>query len=694
MVKNQWFPSGHPPPLASTSGGSPLHLPPEPPDGLFSLAQFPMLSPVLQSQRNRSAAQIAPSMEPVLTTLSTAGVGSTTTDVEMTQIGVHNSDSMSDGTVNPTSMGHVHDSFTVLPPRGSSPLLTNNAIAAASTSKVVYASAEPTVQASEPTVREQISAPTPISTITVPTLGASVAAPRLVDKIRKSINRTLQRKSPPIYTENGKAQVTIPEEVFQRGAESHKDFIVCYFSGRIPPFKQIQSVLNHLWGKGRGLEIHTNHLTNSMLVRIPNEFIRLKVLEKKIWYVGDSMLRAFQWPSPHKDISTAFSSFPIWAHLKDVPLDLRTLEGLSWVAGAIGEPKETDDFTLNLTSLVLSHVKVEVDFSRQLPQVIEITRSTGEVVMVEVSYPWLPSTCAHCKQMGHSLRNCLLIPHPAANQKSSDSTKVGSQSSGKTHPNQDLAKLAEMAPSKVPEKASVFEQSTEVDMVLSDLSSVAAATGLAVDPNILSAAASGNDSNGLSSDSLSCPETTCSLDISHQRESPLDVQKDVPTIDSVSSLSLEIKQLPNDHHLACSNGLPLVSEPPSPSSVPSLSRVVSMDVLSPDSASSAEDYEINFIVGLPAPTYSSEASYSLRRLHGKEVSNIPKKFKAKTPLHSSSVRSLLPPRSPIEKGPLQFGSILATTDAWPPGESVAPIGTISGCINRPSSADRDDPPPV
>lgn len=71
------------------------------------------------------------------------------------------------------------------------------------------------------------------------------------------------------------------------------------------------------------------------------------------------------------------ASFLIWAHLRGVPLDLRSLEGLSWVAGLIGEPKETDEFTINLTSLHLTHVKVEVDLTKSLPEVIELGRDDG-----------------------------------------------------------------------------------------------------------------------------------------------------------------------------------------------------------------------------------------------------------------------------------------------------------------------------
>ncbi|CAN7039596.1 unnamed protein product, partial [Brassica oleracea var. botrytis] len=67
-----------------------------------------------------------------------------------------------------------------------------------------------------------------------------------------------------------------------------------------------------------------------------------------------------------------------------------------------------------LVSLSLSHVKVEVDLTKPLPSVVEFERQSGEVVEVLVSYPWLPPTCAHCKELGHIARNCLKLPVPPA----------------------------------------------------------------------------------------------------------------------------------------------------------------------------------------------------------------------------------------------------------------------------------------
>ncbi|KAJ4875759.1 hypothetical protein Rs2_40777 [Raphanus sativus] len=124
------------------------------------------------------------------------------------------------------------------------------------------------------------------------------------------------------------------------------------------------------------------------------------------------MLHTAQWSSEHSKSTPPLKAIKIWAHLTGVPLDLRHTKGLSLVAGLIGDSKETDEFTRNLVSLTLSHVKVEVDLTKPLPEVVEFERESGEVVEVSVHYPWVPPTCSHCHELGHIIRNCLLYTPP------------------------------------------------------------------------------------------------------------------------------------------------------------------------------------------------------------------------------------------------------------------------------------------
>lgn len=231
------------------------------------------------------------------------------------------------------------------------------------------------------------------------------------DKAKQSTDKSLKRMSTTStsLSPEGIPRVSIPDEVFQRGALLHKGFIVGRFFGRVPSFKTIQNVLNYLWGKGNRLEIHLIQATRSMLVRIPSDFIREKVLKKRIWYVDTAMFHVVQWSDGDVADTSSLESIQIWAHLKGVSFDLMTNEGLSWITDTIGFPKEMDDWTKNLSSLSVAHVKVEVDATKPLPSVLELVRKSGATFRVDVEYPWLPPTCSHCKQLGHIIKDCLKI---------------------------------------------------------------------------------------------------------------------------------------------------------------------------------------------------------------------------------------------------------------------------------------------
>ncbi|XP_048624100.1 uncharacterized protein LOC106453611 [Brassica napus] len=400
-------------PLLRSTGDNHLLVPPIPPDPLI-------LTPLTRAGLGHGHALLSSSAVKVssskLSTESNGPVLSQTSAVS----GSKSSGSRSQNTVH-LDLGN----FKVLPPKYSSPIQTNRA--SKSSLNPPPLAPIPTLNHQNPQIPPQTSGssnqpqpplvPPPITPPnTTPPLTTDKQStqhqppPPLVERLRRSQNKTLSRLAPVTISDTGRPRVSIPDSVFQKGAELHKDFIICYFNGSPPPFNHVQSILNHMWGKGKRVEIHTNPLSRSMLVRIPSDYLREKILEKRVWYVGDSMFQAIQWTSSASSSSPPLDSIQIWAHLNGVPLDLRHQEGLSLVAGLVGDPKETNDFTLNLVSLTLSHVKVEVDLTKPLPDVVEFTRDSGEVVEVSVTYPWVPPTCSHCKELGHIMRNCLHVP--------------------------------------------------------------------------------------------------------------------------------------------------------------------------------------------------------------------------------------------------------------------------------------------
>ncbi|KFK44260.1 hypothetical protein AALP_AA1G235300 [Arabis alpina] len=498
-MQNRWFPSGQASalnPCLTTSVGQPPPQPPEPPDSLLSAQSFPPFSPKLSSlPSSKRISSKTPLVIPTTDVLMTQVDAASVSDVVMTQAEV-SCTVASDVTIpKPRSEFTVAPGFTVVLPKATSPLLTNPASSLGPPLSAPISETpllNPVVVSTFPLLETPSQNKTPPAPPTTRSSNAHVTIHpvplSLAERLRKSEDKSLHKVDNVVITESssGRPRVKIPDAVFKKGADLHKEFIVGYFCGKSPAYGSIQSVLNHIWGKGQKLEIHLNANNRSMLVRVPNEFIRLKVLQKKIWYVGDTMFHVAQWGAPESsdDGSATASStqrltkIPIWAHLKGIPFDLIHDVGLSHVAEAFGFPEEMDDFTKNLTRVNEAHIKVVMDVTKPLPTVIELERDNGHVDVVEVEYPWIPPTCAHCKEIGHIQRNChkltkMWIPKSSSlpqdplgkplNRPSTDPTFDGAAEQ-LVPPAEQLVPPAQLSPSKI---GSTVSHPSQDDVVMS-----------------------------------------------------------------------------------------------------------------------------------------------------------------------------------------------------------------------------------
>ncbi|KAG5382489.1 hypothetical protein IGI04_033959 [Brassica rapa subsp. trilocularis] len=406
---NPWFPergcdSGLNP------GEFPVHPPdpPDPPDPDF---------PPLPSSPATITSQTASSMKMKTASTASSQDPSIKISVNLKQITSSDSAISKSGSEKITAQPTVQNSprFTIHLPKPSSPLRSNPASSAPPSSPI------------PPTPSLPVSNPNSLLPGSTPESVAENSQPpqTYAQKARNTVDRSLKRLAPTSTSADGKPQVVVPDVVFQRGAELHKEYLVGTFLGKMPDYGPIQSVLNYMWGKGVKLEIHLQPQKRSFLVRIANEFIRSKVLEKQLWYVGTSMFFVSQWGSPNSSVIPEIESIPLWAYLSGVPFDLRTKEGLSLAAGLVGEPIETDDYTKNLTDLNVAHVKVEADLTKPLPSSGELVRQNGEIILISIEYPWTPPSCTHCSRIGHIKNDCIYAPVNDTRKGTSKASQVG-----------------------------------------------------------------------------------------------------------------------------------------------------------------------------------------------------------------------------------------------------------------------------
>lgn len=217
----------------------------------------------------------------------------------------------------------------------------------------------------------------------------------------KSGCRIPKSSAPVTISPSGRPRVKIPNVVFERGAKIHSDFIVSIFYGNPPSYGKIWGVLNYLWGKDKRVTVH-NLTKNAFLFYIPSPSLRRKVLLHELWRVGDSPFFVTEWKAEFSLNPPSLERAPIWATIYNIPFDLVTDEGLSYISRPLGQVVDAKPFK----SISSADIKVIMDLTKPLPKEFEIEREDGKICLLSVSYPWLPPLCSVCNEIGHKESLC------------------------------------------------------------------------------------------------------------------------------------------------------------------------------------------------------------------------------------------------------------------------------------------------
>lgn len=243
----------------------------------------------------------------------------------------------------------------------------------------------------------------------------STAAPSYAERFKASL-RNLKKISSPTYDADGTPVVQAPASVLLKTADQWKGHIIAQFHGLIPPPGKIYSDLNPAWGKHGNITIRTMSET-SCLILIPCVSTRQWVLQIGYWQAGNCAFSVFPW-SPEASLEMPeLTSAPTWAILKNVPPQMYSLDGISVITSAIGEPLHTEKSRLDPFHFGDTKVKVEICLDSPPPSTIIVKDAQENTVRVNVTYPRLPPKCCNCDRFGHLLIRC---PKPLLNINKAD----------------------------------------------------------------------------------------------------------------------------------------------------------------------------------------------------------------------------------------------------------------------------------
>ena len=216
-----------------------------------------------------------------------------------------------------------------------------------------------------------------------------------------STDQTLSFLQP--QSSNGRVQ--IPSEILEEGELKWRNAVVAQFVGRIPNFSAFQKLVNVLWGEHGKVDLRpAGH--NLFIIQFPNAITRERVLESGPWHIQNQPLIIRKWEPGLGSLEFNMEKLPIWIQMGNIPLELFTQRGISYLASTLGNPLYTDRITANQQRLAYAKVCVEVSASQAIPRSIEVELRNGKTAVVYVEVPWMPVKCAQCQIFGHGDKMC------------------------------------------------------------------------------------------------------------------------------------------------------------------------------------------------------------------------------------------------------------------------------------------------
>ncbi|XP_039032991.1 uncharacterized protein LOC120168280 [Hibiscus syriacus] len=208
----------------------------------------------------------------------------------------------------------------------------------------------------------------------------------------------------PPNVRDGTPFVLPSPEIIEAGISEWRLSLVGQFLGATPSFASLQRIVDSLWSKTLGgSRVQVSYAGNNLFIfSFDSESARDWVLVNGPWHVQNKTLILRKWEPSFKSFSFNLTKILVWVHLFNVPLELFSRVGLSYIASAIGIPLSMDNIIALKSRLEFAKVYVEIGVNDTIPKFIDVAIKDGQKTSIYVEVPWLPPSCKKCKVFGHN----------------------------------------------------------------------------------------------------------------------------------------------------------------------------------------------------------------------------------------------------------------------------------------------------
>ncbi|KAJ4823478.1 hypothetical protein Tsubulata_034642, partial [Turnera subulata] len=183
---------------------------------------------------------------------------------------------------------------------------------------------------------------------------------RIVSNDSNVTPQPLEFVKPMLAADN--STICIPSELLDIGRKKYSLCLVGQFMGVMPKMGFIHAIFNKLWGRQGPISV-SPYKEDLILVQFPIESALLRALSGGPWHVGGIPLVLRRWSSSLEKLDFSTAVLPTWVQLQNVPFELLTREGLSYLASAIGVPLHADQDCSKIFNGNSVNLCIEVDYS-------------------------------------------------------------------------------------------------------------------------------------------------------------------------------------------------------------------------------------------------------------------------------------------------------------------------------------------
>lgn len=123
---------------------------------------------------------------------------------------------------------------------------------------------------------------------------------------------------------------------------------------------------------------------------------RDEVLYSGPYTINNKLIIVKLWSANFDFQAEVLQTVPIWVKLPNLPLSCWGMNSLSRIGSGLGFPLYADECTTNVDRIFYGRILVEMDVTRELPNVIKVLHTNGRLFEQHIVYDWVPEYCPTC----------------------------------------------------------------------------------------------------------------------------------------------------------------------------------------------------------------------------------------------------------------------------------------------------------